>query len=74
MSASVALQSKPLALEIHQLLRDLDPSRWRLELEAVVRQRARQLHAAVRATLAASGEGPAGAGQLSAPLRDIAAL
>ncbi len=57
MSATVAVQSKPLALEIHQLLRDLDPSRWRQELEAAVRERAHQLHASL---LAALGDAPVG--------------
>lgn len=85
MSASAAVQSKPLALEVHQLLRELDPSRWRMELEAALRERASQLHTTLRTTLAQAQVGtvvadePAldslrGSPQLSAHLHDIATL
>lgn len=43
MNSSLALQSQPIALELHRLLRDLDPSRYRTELEAAVRNRIEEM-------------------------------
>ncbi|MBM4359275.1 MAG: hypothetical protein FJ096_14330 [Deltaproteobacteria bacterium] len=39
MESNLAIQSQPLAIELHRLLRDLDPSRFRDDLEARVRLR-----------------------------------
>ncbi|MEM9691400.1 MAG: hypothetical protein AAGA56_02555, partial [Myxococcota bacterium] len=46
MSGSLAIASKPIALELHQLLKDIDPSRWsgqHDESERTVRERAADL-------------------------------
>lgn len=43
MATALALQSEPLAIELFQLLRDLDPSRWRASVEASARIRIAQL-------------------------------
>lgn len=39
MTTNLALQSRPIAIELHRLLRDLDPSRFRRDVEAKVRAR-----------------------------------
>lgn len=39
MTTNLALASRPIAIELHGLLRDLDPSRFRAELETKVRAR-----------------------------------
>lgn len=43
MATALALQSEPLAMELFQLLRDLDPSRWRASVEASARERIARL-------------------------------
>jgi dolichol kinase len=50
---------RPVALELHGLLRDLDPSRWRDDFEAALRRRVAEIEAAVRRILARS-EAPNG--------------
>lgn len=39
MDTTLAIQSQPVALELHRLLRDLDPSRFRSDIEAALRAR-----------------------------------
>lgn len=39
METCLAIQSQPAALELHRLLRDLDPSQFRVEIEAALRAR-----------------------------------
>jgi dolichol kinase len=64
MSEALALEMKPVVLELHRLLRDIDPSRWRADLEQAVRRRIAELEAAVSRLLAgredaqSSDEGP----------------
>ncbi len=43
MAHALALDSRDVALDLHSLLRDLDPARWRDELEAGARQRVEEL-------------------------------
>ncbi|MCC6526854.1 MAG: hypothetical protein IT373_29665 [Polyangiaceae bacterium] len=43
MSTTLALQTRPLALEIHRLLADLDPARWRRGLETKLRTRSERI-------------------------------
>jgi dolichol kinase len=43
MSQTLALESKPAALELHRLLKDIDPSRWRADVAAAARARAASL-------------------------------
>jgi dolichol kinase len=47
MSEALALEIKPLVLELHRLLRDIDPSRWRADIEQAARRRIAELEAAV---------------------------
>jgi dolichol kinase len=68
MTQSLALESRPLALELHQLLRDIDPSRWRDDVEAAVRQRAAALEAAIARLLARVDEN----GVVAARLHELA--
>lgn len=39
MAHALALNSRDIALDLHGLLRDLDPARWRDEVEAAIRER-----------------------------------
>ncbi|MCA9625876.1 MAG: hypothetical protein KC731_42930 [Myxococcales bacterium] len=48
---SLAVQTAPVALEIHRLVRDLDPSRWRASLEEATRTRIAELEAKLRQVL-----------------------
>jgi dolichol kinase len=43
MAHALALDSRDIALELHGLLRDLDPARWRDELETAARQRLEEI-------------------------------
>ena len=45
MTDALALDSRDVALELHSLLRDLDPSRWRDEMEQAFRSRLVELEA-----------------------------
>jgi len=44
---ALALDSRDIAIDLHGLLRDLDPARWRDEVEAAVRQRLTELETRV---------------------------
>lgn len=51
---SAVIESRPIALELHRLLKDIDPSRWRDDVEGALRARADELaerFAALRAQL-----------------------
>ncbi len=43
MTAAYSLAARPIAVELHAILRDLDPARWRDEMEAALRERLDQL-------------------------------
>lgn len=43
MSATALPQTRDLALELHELLREIDPARWRPEIEATVRSKLGEL-------------------------------
>lgn len=43
MSQTFALDTRPVALEVHKLLREMDPSRWREGFEAALRARCKGL-------------------------------
>ncbi len=36
---TLALEARPIVLELHALLRDLDPARWREDMEQALRDR-----------------------------------
>jgi len=60
---TLALQSRPIAIELHRLLRDLDPSRFRRELEGKVRARIADMaekfrHASQRSAVAEGDDLP----------------
>lgn len=46
--STLAVETKPVALELHHLVRDLDPSRWRASLEAATRRRIAELESKLR--------------------------
>ncbi len=72
MSLALAMSSRPVALELLAVLRDLDPSRFRMELEATVRRRIEHIEAQLlRLIDAAKAEPTAGATTLPARLRDV---
>lgn len=56
MSATVALDTQDLALELHALLRDIDPARWRREAEEAVRARIAAWSARAGSVLTRTGE------------------
>ncbi len=47
MAHALALDSRDIALDLHGLLKDLDPARWRDGLEAAVRERLDELQARI---------------------------
>ena len=74
MTAVATLASRDIALQLHALLRDLDPQRFRLDAEASIRARFRELEAAVARLLddaRAADEVPA---RLRDALRRLGAL
>ncbi len=54
MSQALAVNSKPIALELHQLLRDIDPVRWRDGIEIRLRDRIATIASAVARILGSS--------------------
>jgi len=78
MSHALALHSKPLALELHALLKDLDPARFRAEVEAAMRRRVSRIDEGISSLLTrsteASGEGAEGHGSVRQRLVDVATL
>jgi dolichol kinase len=46
--STLAVETKPVALELHHLVKDLDPSRWRASLEETTRRRIAELEAKLR--------------------------
>ncbi len=51
MSLTMPLESRDLALELHRLLRDLDPARWRDGLHSTFRERLAGLQVRIQAVL-----------------------
>ncbi len=49
MAHALALDSRDIALDLHRLLRDLDPARWRDEVETAVRERLLEIESSVEA-------------------------
>lgn len=43
--SAYAIQARPIAVELHALLRDLDPARWRDDMEAAFRERVEKIRA-----------------------------
>jgi dolichol kinase len=82
-TTAFALGSHDLALQLHELLRDLDPARWRDELESAFRERLRRIEQSlnelaehsplteargmVRERLPHAAHGPAGSSVRNAP-------
>ena len=55
---AVALDSRPLALELHSLLHDLDPARWRMEAGPRAWERLRSIRELLSELRAATATGP----------------
>ena len=55
MAHALALDSRDIALELHGLLRDLDPSRWRDEVEEAARARLTRIEADIVDQVESSG-------------------
>ncbi len=69
MTHSLALDAHPLAQELHQLLREIDPARWKDSLEA----RARERLASIRDRLSTALEREQGDTHLRERLQELAA-
>ena len=57
MTQSLALDSRSLAIELYRILRDMDPARWRDDLEAAARERISALAARMNRMLESVGDG-----------------
>lgn len=73
MSAALALQARPIAVELHALLRDLDPARWREDMEAALRERVTELRSSLEALRDSSSADEALA-RLTARVTELEAL
>lgn len=73
MTHSIALDSRTLALELHRILKDLDPARWRDDLEAAIRARIAALGVQM-ARLSEAASELAQDSDLPQRLRDLVAL
>jgi len=56
MTTSLALHARPIAFEVHALLRELDPARFRADMEATIMERSAALSAALTELLEMSME------------------
>jgi dolichol kinase len=65
MTSSLALDSQSVAHELHALLRDIDPARWRDDVEAAFRARLTEIRARLDALVARPAEGPESAAVLA---------
>jgi dolichol kinase len=74
MNASLAVQSRPIALELHGLLRDIDPSRFRQDLEQAIRRRIATLAEAIRGVIGERQPQLLAGDGVAAALADLATL
>lgn len=73
MTHAIAIDSRALAIELHRILKDLDPARWRDEFEAAVRARIATLEARMSG-LAENAAEMAHDSDLAHRLRELVAL
>ncbi|GMV44320.1 MAG: hypothetical protein AMXMBFR64_60360 [Myxococcales bacterium] len=73
MTRTIAVDSRDLALELHRILKELDPARWRDDLEAAVRSRISHLESRMSG-LAESAAEMAHDSDLASRLRELVAL
>jgi dolichol kinase len=55
MSGTLTVETHDLAMQLHALLRDLDPARWRAEADAATRRRLHELEGSAAAVAARAG-------------------
>ena len=67
-SSLLASRSRPIAVELHGLLRDLDPARFRGELETAARRRIAEIAEAIERMM----QGPVDDPNISSALVDLA--
>lgn len=65
MTSSLALDSQSVAHELHALLRDIDPARWRDDVEAAFCARLTEIRARLAALAARPADGPETPAQLA---------
>ena len=74
MSHALALDSRAVVLELHKLCRDLDPARWRTEIQAALRGRVTELRTGFNAILARRAEQERPKASLDERLRQVSEL